>query len=83
MHMGEHISELRNPEPGNEAAPPYVLESDAWVVTAVSAAFSGQKFLSLPGGYVIWDINWPADDRNDKMATALKDFLVNEAMLSQ
>ena len=83
MHMGEHISELRSPAPGNEAAPPYVLESDGWVVTAVSAVVGGQKFLSLPGGYVIWDINWPADDRNDKMASALKDFLVNEAMLSQ
>ncbi len=83
IHMGEHVSELRNPAPGNEAAPAYMLESDAWVVTAVSAVVGGQKFLSLPGGYVIWDINWTADDRNDKMANALKDYLANEAMLGQ
>ncbi|MGB8031711.1 MAG: hypothetical protein WCF30_18815 [Terracidiphilus sp.] len=83
LHMGEHVSELRNPAPGNEAAPPYILESDAWVVTAVSAVVGGQKFLSLPGGYVIWDINWPVAERNDKMAAVLKDFLINEAMLSQ
>ncbi len=83
MHMGEHISELRDPAPGNEAAPPYVLESDAWVVTAVSAAFSGQKFLSLPGGYVIWDSSWSVADRTDKMESVLKDFLVNEAGLSR
>jgi hypothetical protein len=83
LHLGEHVSELRNPAPGNEAAPPYILESDAWVVTAVSAVAGGQKFLSLPGGYVIWDINWPPADRNDKMADALKDFLLNGAMLSQ
>ena len=83
IHMGEHISELRNPVSGNEAAPPYILESDAWVVTAVSAVVGGQKFLSMPGGYVIWDFNWPAADRNDKMAAALKDFLLNEAILSQ
>ena len=83
LHMGEHVSELRNPSPGNEAAPPYILESDAWVVTTVSAVVDGQKFLSLPGGYVIWDANWPAADRNDKMAAALKDFLLNGAMLSQ
>jgi len=43
----------------------------------------GQKFLSLPGGYVIWDFNWPVADRNDKMANTLKDFLLNEAILSQ
>jgi hypothetical protein len=83
MHMGEHISELRNPDPGNEGAPPYVLESDAWVVTAVSAALSGQKFLSLPGGYVIWDSSWAVADRTDKMDSVLKDFLVNEAALSR
>jgi hypothetical protein len=83
MHMGEHISELRSPASGNESAPPYVLESDAWVVTAVSAAFSGQKFLSLPGGYVIWDSNWSVDDRTNKMESVLKDFLVNEAALGR
>ena len=81
--MGEHVSELRNPSPGNEAAPPYILESDAWVVTTVSAVVDGQKFLSLPGGYVIWDINWPAADRNDNMANALKSYLTNGAILSQ
>jgi len=43
----------------------------------------GQRFLSLPGGYVIWDSSWSADDRNTKMADVLKDFLNNEAMLSQ
>jgi hypothetical protein len=31
----------------------------------------------------MWDINWPAADRNDKMADALKVFLTNEAVLSQ
>jgi hypothetical protein len=83
LHMGEHVSELRNPAPGNEAAPAYILESDAWVVTAVSAVVAGQKYLSLPGGYVIWDINWQAADRNDNMANALKSYLTNEAVLSQ
>src|SRR5208282_743601 len=68
IHMGEHVSELRNPAPGNENAPAYILESDAWVVTSVSAIFSGQKFLTLPGGYLIWDSSWSAADRNDKMA---------------
>lgn len=83
LHMGEHVTELRNPAPGNEAAPAYILESDAWVVTSVGAAFAGQKFLTLPGGYLIWDRNWAVDERTDKMTSVLKDFLNNEAMLSQ
>jgi hypothetical protein len=83
MHMGEHISELRSPAPGNEAAPAFILESDAWVVTTIAAVNSGQKFLTLPGAYLIWDINWPLADRTDKMAAMLKDFLANEALLSR
>ena len=83
MHMGEHILELRNPAPGNEAMPAVILESDAWVVTTISVATSAQKFLTLPGAYLIWDVNWPLADRNDKMTAVLKDFLANEALLSR
>jgi hypothetical protein len=83
LHMGEHVTELHNPAPGNEAAPAYILESDAWVVTSVGAAFAGQKLLTLPGGYLVWNRNWAVDERTDKMTSVLKDFLNNEAMLSQ
>ncbi|HVN92068.1 MAG TPA: hypothetical protein VMT38_00155 [Terracidiphilus sp.] len=83
IHIGEHIAELRNPEKRIEGAPPYILESDAWVVTAVSAVVGGQQFLTLPGGYLLWDIHWSVADRNDNMAKAVKDYLSNEAMLGQ
>jgi hypothetical protein len=83
IHMGEHISELRSPAPGNEAAPAFILESDAWVVTTIASVNSGQKFLTLPGGYLIWDTNWPVADRNDKMQAVLMDYLANEALLSR
>ena len=83
LHIGEHVAELRNPAPGTEAAPAYGLESDAWVVTTVSVATSGKKFLTLPGGYLVWDSSWSGADRNTKMTDVLKDFLYHEAMLSQ
>jgi len=83
VHLGQHIVDLRTPQPGNEAAPAYVLESNAWVVTTVSAVSVGQKYLTLPGAYQIWNIGWPADQRNDKMEATLKDFLANEALLSR
>ena len=82
-HIGEHISELRTPDADHADAPAYILESDAWVVTTLNAIVSGQKFLTLPGGYLIWNSSWPADSRNDKMEDVLKDFLANEAMLSR
>ncbi len=83
IHMGEHIADLRSPKPGNEDAPVYVLEYDAWTVTAVSAIVSGQPYLTLPGAYLTWSAGWPAADRPDKMDAALKDFLSNEAQLSR
>lgn len=83
VHLGTHITQLRDPDKGAEDSPAYVLESDAWVVTTVTGLTMGQKFLTLPGGYVVWDINWPADQRNDKMEAALKDFVSNEMQLSR
>jgi hypothetical protein len=82
-HIGEHVSSLRAPKPGEEQAPAFLLESNAWVVTTVTALSSGQKFFTLPGGYLVWDMNWPAAERNDKMESTLKDFMANEAHLSR
>ena len=83
VHMGLHVSELRNPAPGREGASAYLLENNAWLETAVSAFVAGQRFLTLPGGYLLWDANWPAGNRGENMEAALKDFLANEALLSQ
>ena len=82
-HLGTHITELREPEKGNEDAAAYVLESDAWIVTTVTALSSGQKYLTLPGGYVVWDNTWPADQRNSNMEATLKNFIANEMLLSR
>lgn len=83
IHVGEHIAELRQPTSPNEAMPAFVLESDAWVVTAVTAVTGGQKYLTLPGGYLVWNTKWSGDERNDKMTQMLKDYLTNGAMLSR
>jgi hypothetical protein len=74
---------LRNPAPGIEEAPAFILEYDAWMVTAITAVTGGQKYLTLPGAYQLWNSSWLGTERNDKMTAALKDFLSNEAMLSR
>jgi hypothetical protein len=83
FHIGRHVEDLRNPPPGNEDAPLYIQENDGWVVTSIAAVVGGQKYLTLPGGYLFWNVGWPAGERNDKMSSALKDYLSNEAMLSR
>ena len=83
MHMGQHISDLRAPIAGNEDAPLFVLEYNAWSMTAAAAASNGQKFLTLPGGYLLWNSAWPVADRPTVMDDALKTYLANEAALSR
>ena len=83
VHLGQHVADLRNPQSGNDMAPPYILEYNAWVMTTISAISGGQKYVSLPGGYLVWDGTWPEAQRNDKMEAALKDFLANQAQLSR
>lgn len=83
IHMGQHISDLRNPIPGNEDAPLYVMEYNAWSMTVAVAAFSGQQYFALPGGYVVWNAKWPAGDRNSSLDGAIKSFLSDEAALGK
>ncbi len=83
VHMGQHISDLRSPAPGNDDAPPFVLEYNGWSMTAAAAVSSGQKFLTMPGGYLLWNSTWPLADRTAKMDDAMKTFLANEAALSR
>ncbi len=83
FHLGQHVADLRNPKPSNVGEPLIYEENDAWVLTSIAAIVSGQKYLTLPGGYLFWDASWPEGSRNETMESALKDFLNKEAMLSQ
>ena len=83
VHMGQHISDLRNPAPGNEGTPLFILEYNAWSMTVATAVVNGQKYLTMPGGTLLWDKSWPAQDRNGMMDDAIKSFLANEAALSR
>ena len=83
IHMGQHIMDLKNPTPGNEDAPMYVMEYNAWSRTMAVAAFSGQRYFAMPGGYVLWNAKWPAGDRNTAIDEAIKSYLAKEAALSR
>ena len=73
---------MRSPKAEDEDVPFLVDENNAWVITSVAAIVGGQKYLTLPGGYLFYNSAWPMDEREDKMEAALKDFLSNEALLS-
>ncbi len=83
LHLAQHISDIRNPQPGNDNAPLYIAENNAWAVTATMAVAAGDRYLTLPGGYLMWDASWPDADKVDNMVSALDDFLSKEALLSK
>jgi hypothetical protein len=82
IHMGQHVNDLRS-MPADEVATPYVLENNAWVITVSSVARMGEKFLTLPGGYLFLSATWPAADRENMMEDALTNFLTKEEFLSK
>jgi len=82
VHLGQHVYDLKNPVPGEET-PPYIFEYNAWMMT-VSASFgNGQKFLTAPGGYLVWSVAWPTADRDTNVTDGLNTYLANEAALSR
>jgi hypothetical protein len=83
LHMGQHISDLRDPKTPNAIAPPFIMEYNAWMITTVSAVRGGLKFMTLPGGNLLWSNTWPAEKRNGMMDKALMDFLTNEEHLNK
>jgi len=83
LHMGQHVSDVRSPMPGNAEAPLFVLEYNGWIMTASAAVVNGQSLLTIPGGYVAWNAKWPANDRTGNMDKALQGFLAKQALLSK
>jgi hypothetical protein len=83
VHMGQHISDLRNLPPASEQPPLFIMEYNAWSMTTAAAISSAQKFLTVPGGYLMWNSAWPQTDRPGKMDDAIKTFLADEAALSR
>jgi hypothetical protein len=83
MHMGQHVSDLRSPMQGNDDVPLFVMEYNAWSMTVAAAVGSGQKFLTIPGGYLLWNSAWPQQDRTSTIDDVLKTYLANEAALSR
>ncbi len=61
FHIGHHISDMRSPKAADQDSPFIIDENNAWVITSVAAIVSGQKYLTLPGGYLFYNAAWPMD----------------------
>jgi hypothetical protein len=82
-YLGQQVQDARAPQPGNENAPLYIKANNAWAVAATMGVSTGVKYITLPGGYLMWNSNWPDGDKVSNMMSALNDFLSKEEMLSK
>lgn len=79
FHMGQHIADLRGAK-GDQATPPFVLEYNAWSMAVTSAVMGGEKLMTLSGGPVVWNLSWPAEQRQDKLNDGVNKYLKSVAI---
>jgi hypothetical protein len=82
-HQGSLIADLRDPQKGFEEAGIYEMEFRAWNAAELSVAAYGQKIVILPGGYLLWNAEWPAADRGPKATENMNGYLKNWKLLAR
>jgi hypothetical protein len=82
VHIGQHINDIRSMT-SDEYAPAFGLEYNAWVVTLSTAVGTGNRYVTLPGGELLFAVNWPAADRESKIDGGLTSYLSKDAVLTK
>jgi len=72
VHIGSLIADLRSPQATTTL---FDSEYRAWQTTVLSALAMGQKTVTLPGGYVIWNASWAPADRSKMVDQAVSSYL--------
>lgn len=83
VHTGSLVAQVRSPLPGTENDGLYENEYRAWATTSFSAVAASQKTLTIYGGFLLWNIAWPAADRTQLLDTTLKSALAGEGLTLQ
>jgi hypothetical protein len=81
VFAGENVANLRTPLPGTAGASLFDLGNRAWVTTVLDSVITGQKTLTVQGGYLLWNKTWPPADVNTKLQDTIVDFLKTEELL--
>ncbi|HEY6305986.1 MAG TPA: hypothetical protein VI488_05935 [Candidatus Angelobacter sp.] len=82
-HVGTHIADLRDPQSTAAESTAYELEYRAWHTTVLSAVATQQKTLTLPGGYLLWNSAWAAEDRDKMVDEGTTSFLRDWVVLKK
>ena len=83
VHVGEHIADVRSPQPDVALPTLFDLEYQAWATTALNIISTQQRTLTISGGYVLWNEFWSQAERNKELDTAISDFLRKDELMSR
>ena len=83
VHIGEHVADLRNPTADLAGTGLSELELRAWINTVLSAVANGQKTLTAPGGYLLWNSAWTVTERDKLLNDTMEMFIAREELLSR
>ncbi|MGA3160996.1 MAG: hypothetical protein ABSC77_07245 [Terracidiphilus sp.] len=81
VFAGINVAYLRNPAPDEADEGLYELEAHALSITTLDSVGSGQKTMTLPGGYLVWNKTWPPESINKNVIDAIEGFLLTEELL--
>jgi hypothetical protein len=83
VFAGENVAILRNPSQDDAGAGFYDISVRAMEITTLDAVASGQKTMTLPGGYLVWNKVWAADEISKKVNEAIESYLLKEELLHE
>jgi len=81
VHVGNHVADVRDPQVPTSTTL-FRMESDAWRITVLSAVASGQKTLTMPGGYLGWNSAWSQAERGKAASDAIIRLLSEWSLLA-
>jgi hypothetical protein len=82
-YAGTLIADIRNPRSAEGRAGTYELDHYAWQVAVAGAIGNRLKTLTAPGGYLLWNAAWTAEERDKTADSMLRAFLAKEELLSK
>lgn len=83
VHMGEHVADLRSPQPDVKLNTLFDLEYQGWATTVLEIVFSKQRTLTASGGFTLWNEFWSQSERNQLLDRAISDYLRKEEMITR
>jgi hypothetical protein len=83
VHLGEHVADIRSPQPGVDLPTLYDKEYQGWVTTVLNVIAVEGRTLTLDGGYLLWNEFWTTAERDNNLDTAVSDYLRREDLITR